>query len=86
MSAATKAIFDIDNLDDLREAQNALNARFRELQLRAAHSFRIGEKVTFKTRTGEIVTGVIKKINQKTVSVQTATTNWKVSASLLKKA
>lgn len=41
----TKAIFAIDSLEDLREAQNALTVRFRELQRRAAVSFRVGDKV-----------------------------------------
>lgn len=86
MSTATKAIFAIDNLDDLREVQNALNVRFRELQRRAAVSFRVGDKVQFKSRSGQIITGTVQKINQKTVSVNTPTSNWKVSASLLQRA
>lgn len=84
--SANKAIFAIDNLEDLREAQNALNARFRELQRRAAVSFRIGDKVQFKSRAGLMVTGTVTKINQKTIQVNTPTSNWKVAASLLQKA
>ena len=81
-----KAIFAIDNIDDLNEVQNALNVRFRELQRRAAVSFRVGDKVKFKSRAGLMVSGTVTKINQKTVSVSTPTSNWKVSASLLQRA
>jgi hypothetical protein len=86
-----KAIFAIDNLEDLRDAQSALNARFRELQRRAAVFFQVGDKVSFKSRTGENITGIVNKVNQKTISIKTASTlsnpasNWKVSPSLLRK-
>lgn len=84
--SANKAIFAIDNLEDLREAQNALNARFRELQRRMAVSFRVGETVKFKSRAGKTITGTVQKINQKTVKVQSSTGNmWTVTASLLQK-
>jgi hypothetical protein len=82
----TKAIFAIDSIESLREAQNALNVRYRELQSRAARTFIKGDKVSFRSnRTGEFVTGIVEKINQKTVSVRTPTANWKVSPSLLKR-
>lgn len=81
-----KAIFAIDSLDELREAQNALNVRFRELQRRAAVSFRVGDAVKFQSKTGRTISGTVTKVNQKTVSVKTADSNWKVSASLLQRA
>lgn len=80
-----KAIFAINTLDELREVQNALTVRFRELQARAAHSFVRGDKVSFKTRNGETITGTVAKINQKTVTVNTTTSQWKVSGSLLRR-
>lgn len=86
MSTVTKAIFAIDSLDELRIVQNALAIRFKELQSRAAHSFSRGDKVKFTTRNGETVTGTVAKINQKTVTVNTPTSQWKVSGSLLRKA
>ena len=91
MSAATKAILAIDNIEDLREAQNALQVRYRELQRRSALSFRVGDKVSFKSRSGDTITGTVSKVNQKTVAVKTVSTlnspasNWKVSPSLLRK-
>ena len=84
MSAATKAILAIDNIEDLREAQNALQVRYRELQRRSALSFRVGDKVSFKSRSGDTITGTVSKVNQKTVAVKTVSTlnspasNWKV--------
>lgn len=86
MSTVTKAIFAIDSMDELREVMNAVNVRFRELQSRAAHSFNRGDSVTFTTKSGQKITGTVIKINQKTVTVKTATTEWKVSGSLLRRA
>lgn len=87
MSAATKAIFAIDSIAELNEVQSALNVRFRELQHRAAISFRVGDKVKFQSRTGNTISGTVTKVNQKTVSVVATTGhNWKVSGSLLQRA
>lgn len=86
MSAATKAILAIDNMEDLREAESALKVRWRELQRRAAISYRVGDKVSFISRSGETVTGTVLKINQKTISLKSGYTTWKVSPSLLRKA
>lgn len=86
MSTVTKAILAIDSLDELRIVQNALAIRFKELQSRAAHSFDRGDKVTFTTRSGEKIVGTVAKINQKTVTVNTGTAQWKVSGSLLRRA
>lgn len=82
-----KAIFAIDSIAELNEIQNALNVRFRELQRRAAISFRVGDSVKFQSRTGKTISGTVTKVNQKTVSVLASTgNNWKVSGSLLQRA
>lgn len=86
MSTIVKSVLAIDNLDDLRSVQNALAIRFKELQSRAAHSFMKGDKVKFQTRSGETITGTVAKINQKTVTVNTPISQWKVSGSLLRRA
>lgn len=85
MSTVVKSVLAIDNLEDLRKVQNALAIRFKELQSRAAHSFEKGDKVSFKTRSGETITGTVAKINQKTVTVNTPISQWKVSGSLLRR-
>jgi ribosomal protein L35AE/L33A len=86
MSTVVKSVLAIDNLEDLRKVQNALAIRFKELQARAAHSFSVGQRVSFTTKNGQKITGHVLKINQKTVSVKTMTSEWKVSGSLLRSA
>lgn len=86
VTAATKAIFAIDNVDDLRRVSEVINARFREIQRRMAVMFQVGDQVQFKSRSGQTVTGTVQKVNQKTILVKTPTMNWKVAASLLQKA
>lgn len=84
MSTATKAIFAIDNMDELHEAQSALNVRFRELQRDKAREFRVGQKVCFRSSYGDIIHGAVSKVNLKTVTVNSGLQRWKVSPSLLK--
>lgn len=72
--------------EDFRSIIATINYKSKERQARASRSFRAGEKVFFTTRSGEKITGTVLKVNQKTVSVKTATTTWKVSGSLLNKA
>ena len=91
MSAATRAILAITNIEDLREAQDALQVKYREIQRLSAMAFRVGDIVSFNSRNGQKITGIVNKVNQKTVSVKTSPTlnspasNWKVSPSLLRK-
>lgn len=72
--------------EEFRSIIAAVNYKSKERQARAAHSFRAGDKVCFTTKYGEKITGTVLKVNQKTVSVKTATTTWKVSGSLLSRA
>lgn len=72
--------------DDIRSIQQALKAAYSNMQTREKFSYRVGEEVTFKARSGEYISGKITKINQKTINVRTNTgMEWKVSPSLLKK-
>lgn len=72
--------------DEIRAISNAISFKFKEMQRKAAISFMKGDKVKFTTRNGETVVGTVARVNQKTVTVNTATSQWKVSGSLLKKA
>lgn len=73
--------------EDLKSISQATKAAYTMLQSRAKFAFYIGESVRFTTRSGELVTGKVTKINQKTIIVRTNTgTEWKVSPSLLRKA
>ena len=53
MSAATRAILAITNIEDLREAQDALQVKYREIQRLSAMAFSVGDKVSFNSRTGQ---------------------------------
>lgn len=73
--------------DELHSVNQAVKAAYTMLQSRAKFSFYVGESVRFTTRSGELVTGKVVKINQKTITVRTDTgMQWKVSPSLLRKA
>lgn len=66
----TSAILNIGNMEDLRKVAEAYNIRNRELQARAARSFRVGDKVSWDSqRAGRRMTGIVQKINQKTLKV-----------------
>lgn len=73
--------------EDLKSISQATKAAYTMLQSRAKFAFYIGESVRFTTRSDELVTGKVTKINQKTINVRTNTgMEWKVSPSLLRKA
>lgn len=72
--------------DELKTIQNALKVAYTSMQTVAKFSYEQGDKVYFTTRNGDKVMGVVSKINQKTITVKTVTSTWKVSPSLLRKA
>lgn len=77
------------NVSQLNEIISEVKARQRSLQAEVALNFYKGQKVSFASRTGELVEGNIEKVNQKTIKVrQTNGRNvlWTVSPSLLKAA
>lgn len=64
------AILEIGNTDDLRRVADAYNIRHRELQARATRTFRAGDKISWESqRAGRRMTGVVQKVNQKTLKV-----------------
>ena len=83
---------DIDDLtyDQLIDLNNRVVARLRFLEQMHAHSamldFRIGEQVSFHPPGHPVLTGMITKYNQKTVTVITSNgQQWKVAPSHLSK-
>jgi hypothetical protein len=74
------------NADELKSIQNALKAAYTRMQTVAKFSYQRGDRVYFTTKNGDKVMGVVDKINQKTITVNTVTSIWKVSPSLLRKA
>lgn len=89
MSAKTidivTAIRNLTTLEEIKEINDAVSLQWTFIQLCAAKSFRKGDKVTF-TGKGTVLTGVVEKVNQKTVAVKTGPhQTWRVSPNLLKK-
>ena len=85
-------ILKMDSLTDLAAMSKQVNAaikmRYAELQRHKAFSLGIGARVEFSDKLGNKITGVVLKINPKTVMVKadrTATT-WRVTPSLLRQA
>jgi len=84
------AILKMDNLEDVRNLSQRLNAtikvRYAELQRHKAYTLGVGMRVEFNDKRGNIVTGEITKINTKTVEVYVYRTGlrWMVSPSLLR--
>jgi hypothetical protein len=72
--------------EEIRSMSQAVSIKFKEMQRRATILFAKGDKVKFETRSGETITGTVARINQKTVTVNTSTSQWKVSGSLLRRA
>ena len=72
--------------EEIRSISQAISIKFKEMQRVASIRFSKGDKVSFQTRSGETITGVVARINQKTVTVNTPNSQWKVSGSLLKRA
>ncbi len=83
-----KSLFQTVSLDDLNEIAEMYQLRRTWLNNQARRSFVVGESVSFKNN-GRTITGVIKKINPKTVVVTVNrgghSESWKVSASYLSK-
>ena len=48
-----------------------------------AAQFQKGNLVQFTSKTGEVITGTVSKVNRKSIAVETTKGGWKVSPSLL---
>ena len=55
--------------EEIRSMSQAVSIKFKEMQRVATVRFAKGDKVSFQTRGGETITGVVARINQKTVTV-----------------
>jgi hypothetical protein len=71
--------------DTLNLIIEELKKRQSVIQQEAGSEFSVGQSVTFPTRNGLTQSGLIEKINRKTIIVRTdAYKTWRVSPSLLK--
>lgn len=83
-----KAIFAVDNLNDLKAIQATVQARYKHIQEQLKFNFSVGQKVSFRdTRRARTIEGTIVKINPKNIRVLSTTNiTWTVSPALLKAA
>jgi len=75
----------IKTTTEIGELWDILRARHKELQARIASNFSIGDKVEFnRSKGGQIITGIVTKVNVKTIKVKTEGGGWSVSPTLLR--
>lgn len=67
--------------DELKELRQRVNNRLTEV---GQNAFKKGDGVTF-THKGQVIVGVVEKVNRKTVNVITDGGRWKCAPSLLTK-
>lgn len=63
-------IFNVNSLDDLRDISQAIKQRWGELESRGTLNFRVGNSVKFPDRNGSMFTGIVVKVNRKSVNVK----------------
>jgi uncharacterized protein YkvS len=72
------------NADEINQVVEAIKLQRTYNARQTARALSVGSMVTFEGRGGKMITGVVEKINQKTVVVNTPTGKWRVTASMLK--
>jgi len=82
--AATEAIEKMDYWE-LKHVQNAIKRRWGDLTAKLARELEVGDPVWFEDRNNKRVTGVVEKVNRKTVIVNVGFggASWRVSPQLL---
>lgn len=88
VTRAVELIYQMDNAQ-LNEVVEALKLKRQYLAKQATRSVIVGDIVEFDAR-GRVVRGKVTKVNQKTLQVREdrgglVATNWKVTASLVRK-
>jgi len=87
VTQAVELIYKMDSAD-LGQVIEAVKLKRQHLARQATRSVILGDTVTFDAR-GRTVVGKITKVNQKTLQVReergVTSTNWKVTASLVRK-
>jgi len=72
------------NRDQLDQVVEAIKLQRTFLARSTARELSVGDSVKFKGRQGEVIRGVVDKVNRKTVMVRSAGNQmWRVTASLL---
>ena len=85
MAKLSTIISSASEVSEIREIQDILASSFRRISRAKSNEFRVGQRVSFTSRTGSDITGKVLKINQKTVSIEASNgSRWKVSSTLLR--
>lgn len=83
LTALVRELWSNATVDDdnhmTRELNFALKAARRVRYMEEAKDFRPGQKVSFTSRSGEVVVGTIQRVNAKSVTVMTGYTKWRVA-------
>lgn len=69
---------------ELDLAVAAIKLRRTNLAKTKVRSLSVGDRVRFTTRSGDVITGSVGKLNRKTAIVNTGGQQWRVTASLLR--
>ena len=74
-------------LQDRRETLNLTIDYFESLAQQARCRYHIGDSVSFNSRSGKTITGTIKRINTKTLTLESCSgsgsSEWRVAFSLI---
>lgn len=81
-----KLIDSLETTAELNTVGQILKARHNTIQCLSGMSFRRGQTVIFKSKSGQVMRGTIEKINTKSVDVTTPLGKWRVSPSVLQAA
>jgi len=78
-------IYDVADLDDLKKISSATSVKWSLISTRAAHSFRPGQRVSFTSRSGQLMKGRVVDTLKRNVRVKVDNDGrtWKVGATLL---
>jgi len=86
MNNLIKSIGSIETNEEISRVISAVKNQQRYLSMKTSSMLKIGDRVKFNSKRGEI-TGTVRKINTKTIHVVSLSgTNWRVSSTLIQKA
>jgi hypothetical protein len=85
-SDVLKAIMEMD-ADDLREVNKAVRTAFDMVAQKAAVGIRPGTRVSFHTKGGQRIEGVVVKVNRKSIHLDNCSDGrrWRVAPQLITK-
>jgi len=70
-------------LEELRDLNRSVVEAIRARETSVACTFQVGDRVSFRAKDGRTITGIVHKINLKTIKVKSIDVMWAVSPSLL---